>query len=204
MAVSAAVRRRAASSAGNAAPSSAIGIERQKPTLKSLLVVDFVLPISKCSMIGIYPDLAGTSIGRMYAPIQIRIFHALSVLFIFASLGACGEPSVRHRLELSDESGTVVATLAVTLPSSLPASGQDFEGSWELQSHTGAFPIGAVHPGHYYGFQQDGKLLLDLNPRWADNNVVLEAAAQTKQMAGRWRLATAAGFQPGGSFRAAR
>ena len=126
------------------------------------------------------------------------------MLFIFASLGARGEISAMHRLELSDASGAVVATLVVAIPSSLPSSGQDFEGSWELQSHTGAFPIGAVHPGHYRGFQQDGKLLLDLNPDCADNNVVLETQAQTKHMAGRWRLATAAGLQPGGSFRDAR
>lgn len=130
-----------------------------------------------------------------------RIFHALAVLLVVASLAACGVPSITHRLELRDESGTVVATLAVAIPSSLPPSGQQFEGSWQLQSHSGAFPIGAVQPGHYLGFHGDGQVLLDLNPGWADNNVVLEAPTQMKQLAGRWRLATAAGFRPGGSFR---
>jgi len=133
-----------------------------------------------------------------------RIFHKLSVIFIVAMLGACGEPTVTHKLELSDESGTVVAALALTLPASLPASELPFEGSWQLQSNTGSFPIGAVQPGHYLGFIQDGKVILDLNPGVADNNVVLEAPAQITQMAGRWQLATAAGFQPGGSFRSSR
>ena len=134
----------------------------------------------------------------------IRIVQALAVLFVVASLAACGEPSITHRLELRDESGTVVATLTIAIPSSLPPSGQQFEGSWQLQSHTGAFPIGAVQPGHYLGFRENGQLLLDLNPGWADNNVVLEAPAQMKQLAGRWRRATAAGFQPGGSFRSSQ
>jgi hypothetical protein len=147
----------------------------------------------------------GWPASQQYAGhMHIRIFHTLSLLFIVAILGACGKPSVTHRLELCDESGTVVATLVVALPSSLPASGQQFEGSWQLQSHTGGFPIGAVKPGQFLGFHQDGKLLLDLNPGWADNNVVLDASAQMKQLAGRWHLATEAGIQPGGSFRSAR
>jgi hypothetical protein len=130
-----------------------------------------------------------------------RIFQLLSVLSMVAILGACGEPSVTHKLELTDQSGTVVATLVVVLPSSLPADGKEFKGSWQLVSYTSGFPVDAVQSGRYLALQQDGRLLLDLNPGWADSNVVLDTAAQSKQMTGSWRRATAAGFQPGGSIR---
>ncbi|MFL6656729.1 MAG: hypothetical protein ACJ8GW_01555 [Massilia sp.] len=146
------------------------------------------------------PGVAGTSIGHMRARKYFSTFHALSLLLICATLSACHRSSVTQRLALSDASGKVVATMTVTLPVSSSTSGQSFEGTWQLHSHTGAFPISAVHEGHYLGVQQDGQLLLDLNPGVADNNVVLEAQAQTPPMAGRWRLATVAGFQPGGSF----
>ena len=171
--------------------------------MKQLLTV--VLTVGACNMF----NAAHVGRGKFHSFVghkhmHIRIFHAFAVLLVAASLAACSAPSITHRLELRDEFGTVVATLTVVIPSSLPPSAQQFEGSWQLQSHTGAFPIGAVQSGHYLGFHGDGRVLLDLNPDWADNNVVLEAPAKMKPLAGRWRLATAAGFRPGGSFRSSQ
>ena len=135
---------------------------------------------------------------------QNHFFAVLVVLPALANLAACAEKPVVHSLELKDESGTLVAALAVALPSPLPPSSQQFEGSWQLKSHTSAFPIGSVQVGKYRGSQSDGQLLLDLNPGWADNNVVLEVPAPMKQLQGRWCLATFAGCHPRGTFGPAR
>ena len=51
--------------------------------------------------------------------------------------------------------------------------GQQFAGRWQLTSSTPAFPSGAWSSGNYSGYVHASGVSCDLNPRMADNNVVL-------------------------------
>jgi hypothetical protein len=81
-------------------------------------------------------------------------------------------------------------------------------GTWQLAPAPGVdakdIPGSQVGSGTLRGRRVDGKLVLDLNPGYADNNVTLEASSATSGYSGTWSWSSFAGPQAGGKFKAVR
>jgi len=79
-------------------------------------------------------------------------------------------------------------------------------GSWSIQWVAGVDTtqqVGQqVGTGQLRGTRQGGALYLDLNPGWADNNVILQAAPAENGWNGTWGWDTIVGIQAGGEFSA--
>lgn len=81
-------------------------------------------------------------------------------------------------------------------------------GTWQLAPAPGVqaseIPGSQVGSGSLRGRRVDGKIVLDLNPGFADNNVTLEASSARSGYTGTWSWSSFAGPQAGGSFKAVR
>lgn len=77
-------------------------------------------------------------------------------------------------------------------------------GTWSIGWVPGADTSVAVGPqvgaGMLRGSIENGMLLLDLNPGWADNNVFLSGTARNGAIVGTWGYSTLVGAVSGGSF----
>jgi len=92
-----------------------------------------------------------------------------------------------------------VATAILVLPE-LGVEDQEFTGTWEMVSTSPEFPKQSVTPGSYKGAIQKGTISIDLNPGWADNNVVFWGEIKGELLTGQWFHATFAGGAPMGKF----
>ena len=135
------------------------------------------------------------------------LIAALIAAVLLGHVGCDGHPSTSQpstapagNLTFRDAAGGVVATGTIVLPHTLPASGETFEGTWQLISSNAGFPSGATRNGTCQGHVYDEWISIDLNPGMADNNVVFHWSPTTRPITGPWYHATDAGGEQMGTF----
>jgi hypothetical protein len=63
-----------------------------------------------------------------------------------------------------------------------------------------SFPSGSTTSGKYSADVHDQRISIDLNPGWADNNVVLSGSVSNGSLSGKWYRATFSGGKEMGTF----
>ena len=120
----------------------------------------------------------------------------LVALFVF--LGGCGgsknaAPQRESNLTLYDKAGEPIARAYLDLPGALPDVGGVFEGECELLWFAEGFPTEAMESGLYQANVYEEWVAFDLNPGWADNNVVFHGNLEGVELRGKWTHATIRG-----------
>jgi hypothetical protein len=102
-----------------------------------------------------------------------------------------------------DDEGTRV--LDGTLRLEVRSNGS-LSGSWEIKRVAGTDPETVVGPqvgeGELVGSIEEGQLIVNLNPGFADNNVGLVGVVEDQAIMGTWSYVTFAGPTAGGDFTA--
>ncbi len=79
------------------------------------------------------------------------------------------------------------------------------QGSWQLSRINNAERTGPQFgSGNLTGVIENGNISINLNPNYADNNVILEATFGGAGFSGKWKWIGFAGILNGGSFEALR
>lgn len=139
---------------------------------------------------------------------KVRTAGALAALLAACAVGpTAGGPehggTFSYSASNAEGKTLVVGKIVLTFTSDSTVS-----GTWELAAAPGVDP-GTIKgsqlgTGELRGSRVDGKLLLNLNPGYADNNVTLEAAPASGGYSGTWSWSSFAGPQAGGKFKATR
>jgi hypothetical protein len=78
-------------------------------------------------------------------------------------------------------------------------------GSWVLNGISSTDRVGPqIGAGTLAGRIEGSKLSINLNPGWADNNVILAGSVEGEKIAGTWSWVTFAGPASSGTFEAVR
>ncbi|MBI1723173.1 MAG: hypothetical protein HYR48_04620 [Gemmatimonadetes bacterium] len=133
----------------------------------------------------------------------------LSISALAAVLAACGGPA-QVRLSVPEGLYTYQASTSTGAPLLAGRMGLDTHrdasvtGTWTIGWAPGADTSVAVGPqvgtGMLGGSIDNGKLFLNLNPGWIDNNVFLYGTVRDGEIAGTWSYSTLVGSVGGGSF----
>ena len=99
-----------------------------------------------------------------------------------------------------DKNGAVIAEGELEIKS---LSATAIDGKWEIKTSA---PMAQTGPqngkGKIAGQLSGNKIMLDLNPGWRDNNVVLNGKIQKGKFSGFWDWNGIAGTMAGGTFEA--
>jgi hypothetical protein len=99
-----------------------------------------------------------------------------------------------------DKSGAVIAEGVLEITSLTAAA---IDGKWEIKTSAPMTQTGPQNgKGKIGGQLSGGKIMLDLNPAWRDNNVVLNGRFQKGIFSGTWGWNGIAGTIAGGTFEA--
>lgn len=121
------------------------------------------------------------------------------MICIIGVLGLLGCSPRAGELVFRDQAGHTLATGQIDLPGQLPAMGETFTGPWHLRSASKDFPT-AAPAGQYRGESLAPEFRINLNPTFADNNLILSGAWTDQQIMGVWSHTTFAGPREGGTF----
>lgn len=91
-----------------------------------------------------------------------------------------------HRISFRNDHGDVIATAQIALPEASFFSPDSFTGKWMLETWTDEFPKEATSAENYRATRKGDALRVDLNPPWADNNVVLNSKQEGLTYEGEW------------------
>lgn len=91
-----------------------------------------------------------------------------------------------HRISFRNDHGDVIATAQIALPEASFFSPDSFTGKWMLETWTDEFPKEATSAENYRATRKADALRVDLNPPWADNNVVLNSKQEGLTYEGEW------------------
>jgi hypothetical protein len=132
-------------------------------------------------------------------------FSAIAIALFVASLLGCKDDTLILPMPTAntyiayDSAGTLVVqgTMLINVKDST------ITGSWRLSKIGNAQNIGPqTGNGTLKGIIHDGTYYIDLNPGWADNNVLLAGKIENKILHGSWTWSTFAGPTNGGTFEA--
>jgi len=78
------------------------------------------------------------------------------------------------------------------------------EGNWEFKKNGAPQNVGPqVGEGTLTGnIEQDNRIVIDLNPQWKDNNVILDGVYSKEEFNGTWTWVSFIGVTSSGSFEA--
>jgi len=129
--------------------------------------------------------VAGTGGGTGSGPVPAEPY-----LYNYTAFDAGGSAVVAGEMDLTWSAGSGGSVVV--------------SGTWSTRRVGGTGDVGPqVGAGHVVGsLGLAGKLTLDLNPGWGDNNVILNANADSlgSDLQGSWLLETFVGPIPGGTF----
>lgn len=91
-----------------------------------------------------------------------------------------------HRIFFRNDGGKVIATAQIALPEATFFSRDSFTGKWVLETWTDEFPKEGTSAVDYRATRKGDALRVDLNPPWADNNVVLTGKQLGLRYEGNW------------------
>ena len=126
-----------------------------------------------------------------------NILKLLVLVSVPLTLAGCGGQD--SDLVFSNSAGAVVATATMQLPK-LGSGDRDLTGSWRIISASPSFPRPAGTSGACEGSLRAGALEIDLDPGWADDNVLLSGTVRGGQSTGQWLYCTMAGGKTMGTF----
>ncbi|MDH3253001.1 MAG: hypothetical protein OEM41_09435 [Ignavibacteria bacterium] len=101
-----------------------------------------------------------------------------------------------------DEKGTLIVTGHITIAVD---DSSRITGTWQLKAATPEPPVGPmVGDGTLVGGIEGETIYMDLNPGWADNNVLLLGKRSGRRIIGKWEYVGFPGVIATGSFVAVR
>jgi hypothetical protein len=91
-----------------------------------------------------------------------------------------------HRILFRNEGGSVIAIAQIALPEATFFQTESFTGKWMLESWADEFPKEGTSAEDYRATRKGDNLRINLNPIWADNNVVLRGKRVGLIYKGEW------------------
>jgi hypothetical protein len=136
-------------------------------------------------------------------PFKIYLVVLISVL-LFCSDWLAAEPIETAYLYKGFDTNGVLAIEGVL---NLGINTNQVKGTWELKqvAKSEDKKLGPqIGSGKLTGEIKQGKIDLNLNPEWADNNVMLSGVATSTNISGTWGYYGFAGRMTGGKFEAVK
>lgn len=142
----------------------------------------------------------------LFVPVFLIVMLVLLLFFCMACTAntqdrsALGISAGIYNYIAKDKSGAVIAEGKLEITSLTPDA---ISGKWEIKTSAPMSQTGPQSGKGKIGGQLSGnKIILDLNPGWRDNNVVLSGRFQKGKLSGTWSWNGIAGTMAAGTFEA--